>query len=701
MEPSILGRLGDMGWTRSSLAFFHEIPEAEVVSLLPGIAEDWSKEEFMWLQREAKRQRVKLDLEDHVFLQHQKLLYKDQAYIEKQLDNTAAGESEIGLVLARARRALPRVSWKTRADRLLGHQPTPELRQEVEEKERQRWVRKLIELLEVTGLAEVKEKKPERYTYFASRFAMGRRASTIRQHVRLGKLLQVFMESVFGVRWLRHEGDLIAYIALRMEEPCGKSVPGSLFKAVAFLELAAEVPMDRRVSASLALQHFLLEAERSQAWTPRRVIKAARFTVGMVRELETAVSDITLQPYKRIFAWTKLIKLWGALRCHDMEGVPPSTLRYDPAVGLEGDIMRSKTTGTGRRIEIIQFHVGKECWLGNREWIHTGLQLFVNLARDSKHMDKDFLLPVPNDNLTGFRRRMMKYQDAMAFSRALWCELPSSIRDQEGRPMKLLQPESSSYWSEHSERITMISWAAAVGISKEVRRRWGRWKPSVDEDYVTTTRKMIHDAQKQVAQKIRGQSDLTDVVDDRAVVNNFTIWLQDVHHKTATQANREGQCIGPPNWGLPPKPFGEVVDQINLEGAQEVRSSPAAPSPDAGFYPDDSPTEVFEEEDHADLPEGEPQYPLGTYVLAIVGRGKRRTLHVSGGCHRQPGVHFKEFVIVGMERPELDPKQGEVLCSTCFSTRAKMAEILEAGPEGDVPSDSASSSTDEESEAGD
>ena len=669
--------------------------------MLPGIAEDWTEDEYKWLQREAKRQRTKLDLEDHVFLQHQRLLYKDQGYIDKQLDKTAAGESEIGLVLARARRALPRVSWKTRADRLLGLQPTPELRQEVEEKERQRWVRKLIELLEVTGLAEIKEKKPERYTFFASRFAMGRRSSTLRQHVRLGKLLQGFMESVFGVRWLRHEGDLIAYIALRMEEPCGKSVPGSLFKAVAFLELAAEVPMDQRISASLALQHFLLEAERSQAWMPRRVIKAARFTVSMVKELEAAVTDITLQSYKRIFAWTKLIKLWGALRCHDMEGVPPSTLRYDPAVGLEGDIMRSKTTGTGRRIEIIQFHVGRDCWLVNKEWIHTGLQLFLSLAREAKHMDKDFLLPVPNNNLTGFRRRMMKYQDAMAFSRALWCELPSRIKDQDGRPMKLLQPESSSYWSEHSERITVISWAAALGIGKEVRRRWGRWKPSVDEDYVTTTRKMIFDAQKEVARKIRSQSDMSDVVDDRAVVNNFTIWLQDVHHKTATVANREGQCIGPPNCGLPPKPFGEVVDQINLEESQEVRSSPVAPSPDPGFYPDDSPTEVFEEEDHADLPEGEPPYPLGTYVLAIVGQGKRRTLHVSGGCHRQPGVHFKEYVIVGMERPELDPKQGEVLCSTCFSTRAKMAEILEASPEGDVPSDSASSSTDEESEAGD
>lgn len=99
--------------------------------------------------------------------------------------------------------------------------------------------------------------------YLAARYAMGRRANTIRQHVKVGTRLHEYMYKIFGIPWLRDAGDLIGYISLRMEEACGKTVPGSLYKAVVFLETSAEVPPDRRVSSSLALQHFLQEIERS------------------------------------------------------------------------------------------------------------------------------------------------------------------------------------------------------------------------------------------------------------------------------------------------------------------------------------------------------------------------------------------------------------------------------------------------------
>ena len=256
-DPSVcLKRLLDMGWQRSTLAFFDAMPRDEVVGLLPGIADEWGDDEHAWLLREAKRQKVKLDIEDHTFLQHQRLLFRDQSYIDRKIEGTPYGEAHAGLTLAKVRKALPRVSWKTRADKMLGSGPSDELRQQVEEKERDRWIKKLVLLLEVSGLVDTVERKPERYKYFASRYAMGRRASTLRQHIRYGSQLQEYMEGVFGERWLRHEGDLIAYISLRMEEPCGRSVPGPLFRAVAFLELSAEVPEGQRISAS-ALQHFL------------------------------------------------------------------------------------------------------------------------------------------------------------------------------------------------------------------------------------------------------------------------------------------------------------------------------------------------------------------------------------------------------------------------------------------------------------
>lgn len=272
---ALLKRLLDMGWQRGTLAFFHEMPREEVLEMLPGIAEGCGEDEHGWLMREAKRQKIKMDVEDHTFLQHQRLLFKDQSFIDRKIEGTAFGEAQMGLSLAKVRKTLPRVSWKTRADKMLGHTPSEELRQQVEEKERDRWIQKLVTLLEVSGLVEALERKPERYKYYASRYAMGRRAATLRQHVRYGIQLQEYMEGVFGERWLRHEGDFIAYVALRMEEPCGCSVPGSLFKALAFLELSAEVPAERRISSSLALHHFLMETERSNAWLPRKTRRLA------------------------------------------------------------------------------------------------------------------------------------------------------------------------------------------------------------------------------------------------------------------------------------------------------------------------------------------------------------------------------------------------------------------------------------------
>ena len=55
---------------------------------------------------------------------------------------------------------------------------------------------------------------------------------------------------------------------------------------------------------------------------------------------------------------------------------------------------------------------------------------------------------------------------------------------------------------------------------------------------------------------------------------------------------------------------------------------------------------------------------VGTFVLSLVGRTKRRTLHCVGSCYRKPGIHYKEFLIVGDVRPTLEA--GERLCTSCF-----------------------------------
>lgn len=84
-----------------------------------------------------------------------------------------------------------------------------------------------------------------------------------------------------GTLRLREEADLVMYIDQLLHEPCGRSVPGSIYKAVAFFECAAEIPMDKRLTQSMAIQHDLMEVEASGSWKPHQRAKAQRVPLGM------------------------------------------------------------------------------------------------------------------------------------------------------------------------------------------------------------------------------------------------------------------------------------------------------------------------------------------------------------------------------------------------------------------------------------
>ena len=118
-----------------------------------------------------------------------------------------------------------------------------------------------------------------------------------------------YMEGVYGVQWLRHPKDLMLYINAQLEEPCGRSVPGSLFKALVFMENAAELPPERRLSTSMALHHYLLEIDKSNLWGPRARQKATRLPLEILRAWEEGVMNTSLQKYKRTFCWFKLVNL--------------------------------------------------------------------------------------------------------------------------------------------------------------------------------------------------------------------------------------------------------------------------------------------------------------------------------------------------------------------------------------------------------
>ena len=69
-----------------------------------------------------------------------------------------------------------------------------------------------------------------------------------------------------GLAGFKEPTDVMEYVAQRLEEPCGKSVPGSIWSTVRFLEESAEVPEAERISKDGSLKNFFAEVSRHPSW---------------------------------------------------------------------------------------------------------------------------------------------------------------------------------------------------------------------------------------------------------------------------------------------------------------------------------------------------------------------------------------------------------------------------------------------------
>ena len=682
------------GWSLQMVAFLDRMRLDEMKGTLGSVAESWGLEEFEEVRQEAKRQRRILDMEDNRFARDPVSFRKERGWVEGQ-GYADLSDRARGVQLRQARGWLPRAIWPGRYSRRMAGEKDQEQRSKIEEAERDRRTRDLVLLLRKAGLL-AKKSEPEALEgqqWLAKRHAMGRRPATLRQHVRLGRKLVNYAKHSYGVGWFKEPSDVMEYVAQRLEEPCGKSVPGSIWSTVRFLEESAEVPEAERISKDGSLKNFFAEVSRHPSWAESNPRSSAKvLCLSAVLAWEKVVVAAEEKAYIRVFAWFKLIKLWAALRWDDTMGIPPSSIDFKDGKGLRGHIMRSKTTGEGRRVDIQDFYVSAEAWLQWPYWLKTGWEIFVDMGQRFGNQGRDFLLPRPDKHLAGFRGSMVRYAEAMSMARALLnlAKVASVENGQLGSLLVTLQ-DTSGFWSEHSERVTRISWAAALGVDKEIRKRWGRWQASTDEEYVKTSLTMVFEGQKTVAERLRSNMHKVDEIEDDSVLLELAAWLcsrgygeSEVQLQVRRLMTRKG-----PKW--------RMADGFGPKESRAVASSPSVRSPSPLLFPTEPAPDLQPDHLAEDMIEDNNAMEIGrgTFVLSVVGRSKKRTLHQVGACYRMPGVHYKEFVVVGDTRPTLEP--NEKLCTSCFGRDRKLVSEAMAGELGSDEASSVSSSTDLES----
>ena len=556
----------------------------------------------------------------------------------------------------------------------------PNERERAEKEERRRWVEVIRRIMQKANMPVAKELHAGDALLVTDRLAKGRRANTLRKHAKTWQRVEGWMLETFGYPWPRRPEEFALFLEARAAEPCGPSVPSAVYRTLIFMEYAAELEETQMIHASSVIKNALEEINLTLAESTGDIRRrASAFPVSVVRAMEKLVVDKEELPYARGLAWYKLVKIWTCCRYSDTTGMPADSVRWS-AGGVKGRLERTKTTGPGKRVWSMPVHVSEDAWIDEPRWLFDGLKLWDEMSRAANLRDRDYFLAKPNGNLDGIVPHMARYQDAVQASQMLF----GMLRESRGRlvGVKLMEAGAGAQFSEHSERATMRTWAEVAGVPPEVCKKLGRWAASVDDGYMRAQRASVMRAQAHVACFIRGNIGGPGPFDERAVIEAIGVRLMKLGYREEAvkdQMQRLKTFDGSSRARV--RRYRWTMLEVQPE---EKPPEPEGPPPD--YWPDYSVDVVVETESDTEAELGiKPEVvPGGHYVVSIIGRSERKTLHRVGECHRVPGVHYRRYEVVGEDLPE--PGLFHQACKACFASRggaaAPLARAREDSSEG-------------------
>ena len=144
--------------------------------------------------------------------------------------------------------------------------------------------------------------------------------------------------------------------------------------------------------------------------------------------------------------------------------------------GLSGELFRTKCSGPGKKVREFDLFVPVGATFAKTNWLETGFNLWAKLVPK----DIDFFVPRLSANMEFFTKKAPSSSDLAGMQMKVLVMLRAPklkdnlLREGEG---PLLDEPMAMVWTGHSERATLTSLAAAVGIPKHERDYLGRWSP--------------------------------------------------------------------------------------------------------------------------------------------------------------------------------------------------------------------------------
>ena len=459
-----------------------------------------------------------------------------------------------------------------------------------------------------------------------------------------------------------------------------------------FLEEAGEVPEAERLHSDPALanaeKELSLAAAATTAQSSRQTRgQAPQLPLAVLAALERAVLNSELPAYHRAFAGFRLLRHWCSLRWDDTQGLPPSSLE-ERARGVTGTLDRTKTSGRGKQHQVLPVFWSLGAHL-EKPWLTEAVKL---LTTNSFAFERDFLLPLPADGgFTAASRRRALYSDSAAFSQLLW----ASLTDTEGA--QLLPHGAGAFFTEHSDRAGLDSWAAALGVGVSERAFLGRWRAGGSTDsYVQTALRVVENVQLLAASRAQqshaggpdffGEEELLNRMSKFLVARGWSEEAAAAVEKRLKVANYDLS----PQQQLPDLP----KDWSLADWSAAAEPTGVTPDPEAALVSSEVPVpeaDLVQAFAQAIQDDRAPAAPVRGYVISVTRGGRHRKLHHVGSCRFVPGVDYRQYEVYGDVLP--DRSEMDSRCSWCFGRGPGSDQVPEEEGSGAESLDSSSSST--------
>ena len=289
----------------------------------------------------------------------------------------------------------------------------------------------------------------------------------------------------------------------------------------------------------------------------------------------------------------------------------PSSLELSQ-LGLKFILRRTKTSGPGKPVGELHGFVARDISLSGVDWLKLGLDL---LDEEELRFQRDFFAIYYGKDWTDPGRDYLEPEGLATMLRTFLLTLPVVARRGSGLVLNqasmLISPEMASFWTGHSARHTLPSWAAAAGIAKEDRDYLGRWSYAKhgSQDYVLTSRQIVHRVQRQVCRFLLEGQPSPGLVEEE-LIERVKAFAVRVNAGPLTTARRHNVLVWSLNLGawhvggtFPRLEIGPVM--VGMEDAPEQNESG---------------------------PQGEDSLPEAPYFITISRKTHFRRLHVSKSC---------------------------------------------------------------------